>query len=63
MYELNGTKRVTKKTEKVPCGDCVTTRYFHPTSGEMLRSNAAIAVDPLFMKSLTKVEERETNWP
>jgi len=44
-------KRETR--EKVPCGDCITTEFF-TASGEMVRRDIRIEVDPQFLMQAIK---------
>ena len=53
VYELKGSERKEITTEKVPAGDCVTTSYFDPASGELLRRDIEIRVDPRLLGALT----------
>jgi hypothetical protein len=46
-----GELRVEEGTEKVPCGVCVTTRYFW--GEEQVRQDVRIEVDPTIMSSFT----------
>jgi hypothetical protein len=48
-YEVNGTERKEVTREKVDCGDCVKTSYYHPESGELLRRDVEILVSKEFM--------------
>lgn len=54
IYELRGNEVVKKTTTKIDCGDCVTTKYFDPISGEELRTDVEILVDPVLMQGLIK---------
>ena len=47
------------ETEKVPCGECVTTSYFGP-DGELVRRDIKIVVD---RGALTGAETGEKQWP
>ena len=47
VYEVKGTERKEVTRSKVACGECVTTSYYHPDSGELLRQDIEIQVDLL----------------
>ena len=47
VYELNGTERKEELTEKVECGDIITTKYFVGT--ELVRVDKNVIVDAAFM--------------
>lgn len=53
MYELKGNEKVEAYHSNVPCGKCITTRYFDNISGKEVRTDVEIQVDPVLMKSLT----------
>ena len=46
-YELNGTERKEESTEKVECGDIITTKYF--VGDELVRVDKNVIVDSAFM--------------
>lgn len=53
MYRLDGTERVEKKTQKVPCGDLEATSYFHAETGELVRTDINVIVDPKLVLGAT----------
>jgi hypothetical protein len=47
MYRLTGNERIEESTDKVECGEVVTTKYFN--GDELVRVDKAVNVDPKFM--------------
>lgn len=47
VYELKGTERKVERTEKVDCGDIVTTEYFE--GDKLVRVDKNVIVDAAFM--------------
>jgi hypothetical protein len=53
VYEVKGTERKEVTRRSVPCGECVTTSYYDPNSGELLRRDIEIQVDSLSLGAQT----------
>ncbi len=47
VYELTGTERKEESTEKVECGDIITTKYFNGDA--LVRVDKNVIVDAVFM--------------
>jgi hypothetical protein len=47
MYEPTGKEKIEKTTEKAPCGNIVTTKYF--LDGALVRQDKEVIVDAEFM--------------
>ncbi len=49
IYQIEGNERVEKVESKIDCGIIIATSYYHPETGELLRRDQEVQVDPKFI--------------